>query len=461
MRFLKPSVAALALPTAARRALFVAAACAIAALPALEAARIAAAGTLGASADPALLSRVLALDPANPAIEHRLGLALFYAAAAPDRKAGLAHLRRATEIDPREALYWSDLAPACEAERDTSCGDESVTRALDASPMTPRLYWAAGNYELRAGLQTDGLAAFRRLLALDPSYAGEVFQVCSAMLGSPELVQSELLAGNRNQHVAVAFVKAVSGLGAADTAFEEWQTLVRERGPAIAAAGGGPEPLSLAEVEPYLDRLIALGRQQEGVAVWRDFARLGVIGASTDQESASGLVFNGGFESAPLNAGFDWRFNDEPFAASFRTDDAHSGLHALRVEFTGDRNGEYEPVDQVVPVVPGHSYTLSAFVRSQAIASDTGPRLRLRDLACAACLDVASADVQSTTPWHQITVAFTVGPETRFVRLSVWRPRSRGYPAGISGELWLDDVSITEQPVINALSRSALLPKQF
>lgn len=451
------------LTTRWRRLLLLAAVGAATILPTLEAARLAIALTLGASTDPTTLQHALELDPASAEIHHRLGMVLFYSDALAGRGAALDHLRRATELSPHEALYWSDLASACEASHVVPCVDGAVERALGASPMTPRLYWSAANYDLRAARQDEALGNFRRLLELDPTYAQAVFRVCLRMLGTPEIVERGILATNRNPHVSVAFVNLVSSLGEDDSAYAEWRHLESADYADRAEEAGAladSVPLSLAEVEPYLDRLIDAGRETEAVAVWSDLERLGVVRApepASSEDTASPavaarepqLVFNAGFESNPLNMGFDWRFNPEPFVSVALSNEAHSGAHSLRIEFTGDRNQEYEPIFEIVPVEPGRSYALSVFVRSQSITSDTGPRLRVRDLQCASapCLDTSSADVASTTPWHATSLDFTAGPQTRFVRLSIWRPRSRGYPAEISGVLWVDDVSIVERPL--------------
>lgn len=439
-------------------------------LPALLAVRLAIALTLGASTDPAILQHALVLDPANAAIEHRLGMAIFYSESSTDREAALEHLRRAAGLAPRGALYWSDLASACESMHDAACADEAVGRSLKASPMTPRLYWSAANYDLRAGRRSEALGTFRHLLKLDPGYADATFRVCLQMLGSSEVIEQGILATDRNPHVSMAFVNLASAMGDDDSAFAEWQRLVsadyanhaEEAGPAT----NGAAPLRLAQVEPYLDRLIDSGRESESVEVWSDLERLGVVrtpgestgeGARSSRGSAreSELVFNGGFEEKPLNGGFDWRYKPEPFVSVSRSSTTHSGEYSLRIEFTGDRNQEYEPAFEVVPVQPDRSYMLSAFVRSESMRSDTGPRLRVREFECgsAPCLDAASADVTSTTPWHATTLDFTTGPRTHFVRLSIWRPRSRGYPAEISGVVWLDDVSIIARPTEAAARR--------
>lgn len=455
--------------TRARRFLFAAAVGVVAILPAIETARLAVALTLGTSTDPATLQRALALDPASAETEHRLGMVLFYSDSSPERGSALEHLRRATALAPREALYWSDLASVCETLGDARCAGGAAAQSLAASPMTPRLYWSTANYYLRDGRQSEALGTFRRLLELDPSYAGAVFRVCLQMLGTPGVVAQGILAANHNPHVSVAFVNLASSVGDLDSAYAEWRRLASAEY-ADQAYGSGTsgdprsDPLSLAEVEPYLDRLIDSGREPEAMAVWSDLQRLGVVaepdhaargaaGPSAGTAPESQTVFNGGFEQNPLNAGFDWRYNPEPFVSVARSNVAYNGSHALRIEFTGDRNQEYEPVFEIVPVEPDRSYVLSAFVRGQSITSDTGPRLRVRGLDCApgSCLDVSSAEVTSTTPWHAASLTFTTGTQAGFVRLSIWRPRSRGYPAEISGVFWVDDVSI----VARALEASA------
>ena len=100
------------------------------------------------------------------------------------------------------------------------------------------------------------------------------------------------------------------------------------------------------------------------------------------------LVFNGGFEQEPLNAGFDWRFAQQPYLTlDFFDATAHTGARSFRADFTVPQNSEYEPVYQLVPVVPGQTYELSAYVKSEAITSDSGPRLRVLDPKCLVCLD--------------------------------------------------------------------------
>jgi hypothetical protein len=112
------------------------------------------------------------------------------------------------------------------------------------------------------------------------------------------------------------------------------------------------------------------------------------------------------------------------------------------VDFTVPNNAVYEPVMEFVAVEPGQTYVLAGYVRSEAIASDSGPRLRAVDPGCPACLDVSTEGTTGTTGWRQVSVQFTTGATTEAVRISVYRPRSRVFPMDISGQAWFDDVSV-------------------
>jgi len=119
------------------------------------------------------------------------------------------------------------------------------------------------------------------------------------------------------------------------------------------------------------------------------------------------------------------------------------------------QNNEFELTYQLVPVVPETTYELTAYVESKTITSDSGPRLRVVDPECVACLDVATPGTTGTTDWHQVTTQFTTGQKTDVVRLSLWRPRSRSYPMEISGQSCFDDISLhrASAPIQETASR--------
>ncbi len=400
---------------------------------ALETLRIGIASTLGQSTQLPALRRALALDPANPELYHRLGLAKFYSWEEPNPAEGLKDLRRATELKPSEALYWSHLGAACEAMGDIVCADRSFEGALNLSPMTPRLHWLTANHYLRTDRPETAGRHFQRLLELSPDYAWPTFRLCLQAWGDPKVIWQKVLPDH--PHLKLTYVNFLSARGEADFAYRAWvQTVVQ------IGAHASPFPLALAE--PYLDRLLDLGRNREAFSVWQDLERLGTVEkpAAGDRDNP---VFNGDFEQVPLNAGFDWRYQEARYLSlDFMDSTAYQGVRCLRLDFTVKRNEDYEPVYQIVPVVPGQAYLLTAYARSENITSDSGPRLRVVDPACPNCLNASTETTVGTTPWHLVSVKFSTGMQTQFVRLSVWRSRSRTFPTEISGSFWLDAVSL-------------------
>ena len=384
---------------------------------------------LGESVDVGTLQRAVALDPANPELHHRLGMILSDSLAETDRAEGLRHLRRATALNPYAARYWSDLAWVCELGDDMACATQGVKQAVKLSPMTPQVHWVAANTYLRARQDDAALAEFRRLLELDPSYAPATFHLCLGSLGDPQLILQKVLPPGKDPRLKLAYLNFLSTNELADQAHEVWVQ---------AVATGTPFPLAMAT--PYIEHLLELGRAEEAQSAWRDLEKLGVISnPATDDEG--NLVFNGDFEQMPLNTGFDWRYSPGNFIAlDFSDPTAHSGKVCLRIEFTVSRNDGYTPLYQLVPVAPNQAYLLTAYVRSQEITSDSGPRLQVQDSFHSNGPNVMSETTVGTTPWHQISLRFCTGPDTKLVSLSVIRVRGRTFPTEITGSFWLDSV---------------------
>ncbi len=407
----------------------------LAAIPGLllgwQAARIALAARWARSLDAAGLRRAMALDPGNADYPHRLGLLDAYSLGHADLPDAIRYLERATRLNPRKAQYWSDLAEVCDSTGDAACANRAVERALQLSPATPRFEWKAANHFIQEGRVGEALRRFRRLLALDPAYAQPVFQVCLRVLGSPQTVYQQVLSAGSLPRLQLAFLDFASAQGDTEFASKVWQQISSQ---GIAC--------NFAEARPYVESLFASGHVGQAAAVWRQLERAGVIPWSAD--GGGNLVYNGRFDHTPLGAGFDWQARNLPYVETdFGDPSAFRGSRCLRVDYAAGRNLESEPVYEFVPVVPGRAYRLTAEVRTESITSASGPRLRVTDPECSACLNVATGTTVGTTPWHTLALDFAAGPHTRVVRLAVWRARSRTFPMEISGSFWLDDVSIT------------------
>jgi len=396
-----------------------------------ETIKIAMVTALGKSTEVSKVQRALALDPDNPALHDRLSQLYGGSLGLSNLAEGVAQARRATALNPNRSNYWLNLASACESLRDNACADQALQRALVLSPMVPGVWWAAGNHHLSAERPEAALSCFRRLLELSPDYALPTFDLTLHTYGDSRMILEKVVGGGKEPRLALAFADFLSANRDFDTAHQAWTQV---------ADGGSPFPFVV--VRPYLERLVSHGRYQEARAIWLHLERLGVIAKPVGSEQDN-LVYNGGFEQPPLEAGFDWRSQPSPYASvDFADSPPYEGTRCLRVDFPVSQNDEFEPVYQVIPVTPNQTYTLAAYVRSRDVTSDSGPRLRVTDPSCPSCLDASTATTVGTTPWHTVTLNFLAGPQTQAVRVSVWRPRSQTFPTEITGTFWLDAVSL-------------------
>ena len=393
----------------------------------LLAARVVIAQELARSNDISNLMWSLRLDENNAAIHDRLGLA--YQWNLNDSSSAIRHLRRATVLNPYQAAYWVDLGNGCELAGDLDCAVHAFASAVRLAPQRPDFEWNKANLDLRIGSSDQALKDFARYLQLDSFALPRSFLVLDRGFNDPLLVWQRVihtLDDPKSELTYLDLVKAYHPKFPTDTM---WKQLIAERHPFPAAAA-----------IPYVDRLLKIGDYVDAEHAWSD---LKGVGAVQDSSRADNMVFNGDFHQTPLNGGFDWRLQEQPFlSVQLAAGSACEESRCLHVSFPVPTNSDYEAAYQIVPVRPNQTYILSADMRSQEITSDSGPRLRVVDLECQTCLDAATAPAIGTTAWHKEELTFITGPATHLIRVSIWRPRSRVFPMEISGDFWLRAVTM-------------------
>ncbi len=360
-------------------------------------------------------------------VQNRAGF--LYQWKAANTSAALPYLRRATELNSHGAAYWVDLARGCELADQIECAGSAYEKAVVLAPMRPGFIWELANYSLRVGDNEKALKGFAQYLRLLPSTRERTFRLVSRGIHDPALLWEKVVHVSGDPETELAYLNFYKKQDAQAETAQLWSEVMEE---------GKLFPASAAV--PYVDRLLEGLEYDQAKQAWTDMQAKGIVQA---QQPDDDLVYNGNFEEKPLNGGFDWRLHEQPYLyldvaqpASCRES------RCLYVNFTVPQNLEYEPVYEIIPVKPHQLYSLSAYVRSQDITSDSGPRLRVVDPQCEACITAMTSSVIETRPWHKVEVTFMTGPRTQVLKLSVFRQRSRVFPMEISGEFWLDSVSL-------------------
>ncbi len=431
--YLSSAVLEFELSTSARRRYFLAA-LALVCLPlAYVGGKAAIAETLSESQNTELLTWGLRIDPSQPHMYYQLGLLKQYSLDASDSVLAVRYLRTATELGPARGYSWLALAAALEDAGDMRGSQTAIQRALECRPMSPRYWWRAGNISLRAGESEATWTYFRRVLELSLGYSELVFQLGRGVGGDYRIISEKVLPTDGPLMIRLAYADFLSRHGDFDAAFQMWHD-IESRQPL--------GQLTAAGIQPYLNRLMDHKRLAEAETVWRDMLKWQIV-ANSPSARPQNAVFNGDFEQSPLDLGFDWRVTKAPFVSTdLQAAPAYQGAKSLGVDFTVSNNDEYEIVYQIVPVETCRTFSLEAFARSEGITSDSGPGLRVTDAEVPERLIASTPALIGTTEWRRLGTTFITGPDTHFVRIALWRGRSRTFPTGISGRFWLDDVSL-------------------
>ena len=389
--------------------------------------RLSIAQSWGASFAPEQIRRAIALDPGNPEFHLELGKILLLTGDPASQLAAEREFQTATRLNSSAAQYWLGLGKACYATSDQACADDAFRRARELAPGNPQYAWEAAVNDVVADQPQKAVERLKHFIAMQPDGTDQSCLLLMRGFDSPSMVWNDLLGTTSDPAPKIRFLQYLVRTGNVDVAQEFWRQLSVQQ-PRIA----------LSDLAPYIDQLLAAEQYPAAAAVWNHS-----FSQKQDRLADNNAVFNGGFEQLPMNAAFDWRYQQQRYVAlNFADTAANEDGRALRVDFTVPQNSEYEVAYHFVPVSPHQIYELTALIKSQRITSDSGLRLRVVDPACNSCLNITTEGTTGTTDWHQISAGFTTGPTTDVVRLSIWRPRSRVYPMEISGQTWLGDVAM-------------------
>lgn len=206
----------------------------------------------------------------------------------------------------------------------------------------------------------------------------------------------------------------------------------------------GSEKFNPQQSSAYIDVLINNHRPEEAYEAWSDLGRKGLVQSALPR-SDQDLVTNGDFEDEMVNMGFGWRVvAAEGVYAGLETTIYHSPNHALLVQFSGKQNLDYGQVVQYVKVLPGRPYRFQAFMKTEGITTDSGPRLEVLDPYNQAALDILTENMTGNSEtWISVGVDFKTGPQTGLVLVRLRRLPSQKLDNQISGRVWLDDVRLT------------------
>jgi tetratricopeptide (TPR) repeat protein len=376
--------------------------------------------------------KALQQDPGNADLLHHVGTLYSTDPTEANPAEAVRNLREAVARNPRRWDYWMDLGIACDFASDIACSDHAFEQSAAINPKTPAVMWAVGNHYLLTDRPDQAYPAFRHLIALDPQYLILVFRMLFRATRDPQAIYDGIAAKSPDPSIRFSLLRFLCSMADFESAMKLWSEMI---------SGPDPHP-QLSLVTPFLDLLTDHNEIDDASKVWSDLQRAGLV-QPTPPEGAPNLLYNGDFGRPPLNSGFDWRVSGSPdLEIDLADPTGYQGSKCVRVEFPVGRDADYDLLSQLVRVEPNTRYELSAYLRSDSLTSESGPRLRADEIGCSDCPLRTSDPTVGSTPWHEVDVEFTTEPQTQAVKVSFWRPKEPTFSRDITGTVWLSDINL-------------------
>jgi tetratricopeptide (TPR) repeat protein len=374
------------------------------------------------------MERGAALVPGNGEAWDRVGHIRQWDLADPNPAGAVADYERAVHDDPLSAHYWMDLASAREETGDVSGARGAFERARAVYPTSAEVAWNYGNFLLRQEEYPEGFSQIQQAVRTDPRLLPLAISRTWRSNRDVNLLLDRVLPAD-----ADAYFQALDFFASnhqADAGLAVWQRLL--------ALG---KSFPVARSFPFLDELIADNRGSDARLVWRQ--ALAAAGVPHEEPAGGSLIWNGGFAQDFLNGGLDWRW--APLlgvAIDFESAPPSYGTRSVRLDFGGGTNVALDEPVQYVPVEPSQTYHFHAYMRTEAISTESGLRFAVSDPRGGGSTSLLTENMAGSHPWTAVDGDVTTGPGTHLLQVRLYRTPSRLFDNRLSGSAWVADVSL-------------------
>lgn len=374
------------------------------------------------------------LEPNNPEFWYRLGHYQQFNLEQPDAVAAVDSYQKAIALNPGYTDAWLDLGAAYELDGNTAAAQSAFLRAKKSYPASADVAWRYGNFLLREGSLPEAFAELRLALQADPRRAGAVFSRVYRADPDIDAVLNDLLPPIPSVYVdAIAEAVDSQQLAVAQTI---WMRLIKLH----------PQ-LQLRQFNNLVAILMAHRDYEAARRIWDQGAS--TMNLSPLIQPQDSVLWDPSFESGLSNDSFAWFFHSlvEGVHTELDTAEKLSGRQSLRLTFDGKHNPGSDLACASGPVIPGTRYLFSGWVKTKDLTGDQGVRFHLRPIGNIQAPPESTRDIRGTTAWTSIEQDWTAGPGIHLVQVCVTREPSTDADIHISGDAWVDDVTLVPKAV--------------
>lgn len=373
------------------------------------------------------LLTALQYEPANPDPFYRLGLLYQWDVRHFNLEKAVYYLKEAIKRNPLEQEYWLNLAKAFQKQENYSLAEKALKMAIMVSPMSYHSRWIGGNLFLQKGDYNQAIPYFSFILKNYPAQSRPVYEVWEKAGADRHFILEKLVPEDSSS--LSQFLSYLYEVGDSELALQTWQ-----KRNSLGYKPSLPENLQL------VDFLITQRRFFEGFQIFQSLRRQ--EGLATSNKN---LITNGGFEEEKfLGRGFDWHFDQGPsFIISFDQSVFYAGRKSLKITFLGKDNVQFHHVFQYVPLKPNQDYFLRAFLKTEAITTQSGIKVEVTGINSS--FYKQSVALTGNNDWQELTISFRTPPDLQGGLIRLRRDQTEKFDRFISGNVWVDNVSLEEK----------------
>ena len=366
-------------------------------------------------------------DKGNASYHYMLGKHYHMSLENPDMPKAIGAYQESLRRNPLQPGVWIDLSKAYQLNDQPAEAEHALQRAVRLNPNNPSLLWEAGTFWLMNNMTDKAVTVLRQYLLLEPAMQSMVYDLCWKLkLENGNIIRDIVPQSYTYQSGYLSYLIATKK--AAESA-EAWKAL-------------DPDSIEKKDFIAYTNFLIEQGMYAEADTIWNEVtAKIeGMHG-----REANSLLWNHGFESEPLNGGFDWRITEAQGANVFIDDSIKmTGTRSLGVSFDGRSNPDITVARQIVPVSPGTFYSLRTYIKTDGITTKNGLFIQVQGHRCEG-LEARTESITGSGYWKEVALNFEAPASCSAAVVKIRRERSQKLDNKIEGTAWIDGIILKPQ----------------
>lgn len=368
----------------------------------------------------------------------------------PRVKEAIAAFQSAARLSSQDYRIWIALGGALDRSGNAGEARKAFMQALALAPNYYEPHWALANYLLRNHENEAAFAEFKRALTIRPTELPLLFDYAWNTFNGD--VPAIIKALAPSVYAKAQFAGLLIAHGKVNEGVAMWREL----------NSAAPMQARLKARE-FINVLLA--KQLFGMAyeTWRAAAPIkrtddSELTEETRQEEATWYTVNqpdagswlnnGDFES-DLKTGtvapfLVWRLTQTKGLIVSRNNQQHkNGNFSLQLNLDVSGNAGFAVIEQLIPIKPSTAYQLSLAAKTEELQTLSAPVIEVYDPADLKRLHVTTKPLPlGTNPWQEYVLDFTTAPATEAIFVRVFRPACGEPPCPIRGRIWLDNFKL-------------------